>query len=150
MTEYRIETSLEGTGPSRATVHIVDKTPLDVAPPPKFGGPEGVWTPEDLLVSSVETCLMMTFSNLAERRGLPIESYSSRAVGILTKDSTGMRFTRFEIHPCVRVAGGPERVEQATTLLDLAHEKCMVARSLSAAVEVRPSVQAVEAPVSAS
>ena len=142
MTEYHVETFLEGTGPSRGVVRLEDKLPLEVAPPPEFGGPAGVWTPEDLLVSAVETCLMMTFSHLAQRRGLQVASYQSRAVGVLVKDASGMRFSRIEVYPELRVEGGDERVEQARDLLALAHEKCMVARSLAADVVLYPFVEA--------
>ena len=36
------------------------KPDLEVATPSEFGGPEGSWTPEDLLVASVNSCIMTT------------------------------------------------------------------------------------------
>ena len=34
---------------------------LTVATPPEFGGPESVWSPEELFVASVGSCLLSTF-----------------------------------------------------------------------------------------
>jgi organic hydroperoxide reductase OsmC/OhrA len=38
--------------------------------PPKFGGLEGRWTPEDLLLSAVASCYTTTFRALAEYSNL--------------------------------------------------------------------------------
>ena len=66
---------------------------LTVATPPEFGGPEGIWSPEELLVASVGSCLLSTFLYFAYRFEFPFESYSSRSTGTIEKTSQGLRFT---------------------------------------------------------
>ena len=38
---------------------------VDVGSPPEFKGQADVWAPEELLVGSVNTCMMLTFITLA-------------------------------------------------------------------------------------
>ena len=40
--------------------------------PPEFKGREGQWTPEHLLVASVNACFMLTFLAVAENSNLPL------------------------------------------------------------------------------
>ena len=40
-------------------------TKLDIAAPKEFDGPGDKWSPEDLLVASVASCLILTFRAIA-------------------------------------------------------------------------------------
>jgi len=64
-----------------------DNPELTVATPPEFGGPEGVWSPEELFVASVGSCLLSTFLYFAYRFGLAFGSYSSTSTGRMEKTS---------------------------------------------------------------
>jgi organic hydroperoxide reductase OsmC/OhrA len=57
------------------------KPDIQVSTPPEFKGHEGIWSPEDLFVASVNVCVMSTFLALAERAGLAFMSYESDAEG---------------------------------------------------------------------
>jgi organic hydroperoxide reductase OsmC/OhrA len=52
-----------------------DKPAIELSAPVEFGGKKGVWTPEDLLVASVNSCLLTTFSYYAKKRGFDFVSY---------------------------------------------------------------------------
>lgn len=142
MQEYRFETFFEQLGGSRGVVRLEGKQALEVAPPPEFGGLPDTWSPEDLFVSAVDSCLMMTFAFLARSRGLLVASYKSHAVGVLTKEKDGLRFTQVEVYPELTVEGGPDQVHLARELLHKAEGQCLVARSLSCPVKVFPFVEA--------
>lgn len=141
MREYRVETFFEQTGESRGTTTIKGKQALELAPPPEFHGPQGVWSPEDLFVSAVESCLMMTFAFNARSRGIKVESYKSRAVGVLVKEPEGIRFARVEVYPEVTIQGGPDQVALAREVMERSEGQCLVARSLSTPVKVFPFVE---------
>lgn len=56
---------------------------LQVAALPEFKEHEGIWSPEDLFVASVNVYVMSTFLALAEWAGVAFASYQSEAVGRL-------------------------------------------------------------------
>jgi len=62
-----------------------EKPDIEVASPPEFGGPGGTWSPEDLLVASVNACIMTTFLFFAKKDNIPVSFYESEAEEILEK-----------------------------------------------------------------
>ena len=96
-------TSLTWKDGKQGVLKISGKPELDVASPPEFGGPEGVWSPEDLFVAAAEACTMTTFLSMVIRRGIELESYESEAEGILETTDDGLRFTSITIKPRVKV-----------------------------------------------
>ena len=141
---YTYYTSLERHGDRSGTLRSPGKPEIGVSAPPEFKGEAGVWTPEDLFVASVEVCLMTTFSSLSARRGIAVTSYSSRAEGFLEFTDDGHRFTRIKIWPAIEVAREDQIIEAETAIHD-AHERCLIGKSMSSAVEINPTVR--QAPV---
>lgn len=80
-----------------------DNPDLNVATPPEFGGPSGVWSPEELLVASVESCLLSTFLYFVHRFELVFGAYSSKSTGTMEKTSRGLRFTSIDVSITVTV-----------------------------------------------
>jgi len=110
---------------------------LTVATPPEFGGPEGIWSPEELLVASVGSCLLSTFLYFAYRFELPFESYSSRSTGTIEKTSQGLRFTGMDVSIAVTVPDD-EAVERASSLRlkEKLEKYCPVSASLNCPVRL--------------
>ncbi len=81
-----------------------DNPHLTVAAPPEFGGPERTWSPEELLVASVGSCLLSTFLYFAYRFELGFESYSSTSTGTIEKTAQGLRFTHIDVLILVALA----------------------------------------------
>ena len=61
------------------------KPTIEVSTPPEFKGHEGMWTPEELFVASVNICIKTTFLHYAEKNGFKFLSYQSHAEGTLEK-----------------------------------------------------------------
>jgi organic hydroperoxide reductase OsmC/OhrA len=57
--------------------------------PPEFKGEPDIWAPEELLVGSLNTCIMLTFLTLAQAPGLPPFGYESEAEGGLLENVEG-------------------------------------------------------------
>ena len=140
-------TSLERQGNRSGILGSPGKPDVRVSAPPEFKGEAGVWTPEDLFVASVEVCLMTTFSALATRRGITVLGYRSRAEGLLEFTDDGHRFTRITIRPTIELDDARQISEAETTIQD-AHERCLIGKSMTSAVEIEPTIKVVGAPVS--
>jgi organic hydroperoxide reductase OsmC/OhrA len=115
------------------------KPPIKVSNPPEFKGKDGVWTPEDMFVASVEVCHMATFLAFARTRNLPVLSYESHSNGVLEYTDGDYRFTRIVIFPTINVADSSKESEVHLILRE-AQEHCLVANSIASIVEVNPTI----------
>lgn len=134
---YRYRTSVRWTGEKKGTMTVEGKPPVEVATPPEFKGHEGIWSPEDLFVASVNSCIMTTFLAFAEREGLGFEGFESEAEGLLEFVEGKLRFTRITVRPRVALRSGEER-EKAEEILRKAERNCLVSNSVQTAIELEP------------
>jgi organic hydroperoxide reductase OsmC/OhrA len=141
---FTYRTGVRWTGRRTGTLTSADKPDLPVASPPEFRGEAGVWTPEDLLVASLEACTLMTFVALAEKQKLPIVSWESESEGHLEPFGGRYRFVRVVLRPSI-VVGAAASVSAAEALLHEAHERCFVANSLRTEVLIEPVIRSQEA-----
>lgn len=104
MTHY-FRTSTHWVGRTDGMVSSECVGELPIAAPPAFGGHEGSWTPEAMLVAAAEACTMLTFLALAKARHISVRRYESTAEGTLENDSSGtLRFTAITIKPRIELA----------------------------------------------
>lgn len=137
---FTYRTSTEWLGGKAAQLSSFGKPILRVASPPEFRGEPNVWTPEDLIVAAVETCLLMTFTSIAAKRGIDFEAYYSEAVGLLYFTKEHYRFTRIEVKPTI-IVREEAQVEAALKAIEDAHKDCLIANSLSSEVVIDPEVR---------
>jgi organic hydroperoxide reductase OsmC/OhrA len=119
-----------------------EKPALTVATPPEFGGPGGVWSPEELFVAAVETCLMSTLLYFTDRFELPLRSYTSSSKGVVERTLEGLRFTGIDV--AIHIAFSSEEVADKASALHLRQklEKyCPVSASLDCPVRLTLEVQ---------
>jgi len=138
---YVYSTSLNWGGAGQGTQRSDSRPEIQIAPPPEFKGPEGVWSPEHLLVASLESCVLLTFLYLAGRRGVQLVSYESETEGTLELTPEGMQFTEFTVRPKVVIAPDGD-VSAARDALQDAAGTCLVHRSLKAQVHLELQVSA--------
>lgn len=141
---FTYHTSARWLGQRVAWLESDHKESFRIASPPEFRGEPGVWTPEDLFVASVETCFLLTFAGLVEKRKLPVQEFSSRSEGLLEFVEDGYEFTRVLIRPTVTVSDRTA-VPHVITALEDAKRGCLIARSMSAPVTIDPTVEVVPA-----
>jgi organic hydroperoxide reductase OsmC/OhrA len=120
------------------------RAPIAAGPPPQFGGPETVWSPEDLLAAAVLECLWTTFSAYARREGLGPHVFSGTATAVLERGTQAApvpAFSSIDLNVRVEVTAGDE--ERAERLLRTAEKSCIIANALRVPVTldttVRPS-----------
>ena len=110
---------------------------LIVATPPEIGGPEGMWSPEELLVASVESCLLSTFLYFADRFNIAFESYSSTSTGTMEKTAQGLRFTGIDVSIALIISDGDvAKNASALGLKEKLEKYCPVSTSLNCPVRL--------------
>lgn len=139
-TSFRYFTSVRWAGGRTGELASGGTKPsIRIASPPEFRGEPHVWTPEDLFVAAIDTCLLLTFVSQAERENLRFDSYEGQAEGLLKLDHGGFRFTQVTLRPRIEVEDAAE-VEAARRVVARAHETCLVARSVRCEVTVEPEI----------
>lgn len=137
MRTYEIPTCLQWRGDLRGRAEVEGKDPLFVGAPREFNGPQGMWTPEDLFVEALESCLMLTFVSLCSVEGIEILSYASTASGRLEKTPSGLAFGWVVITPVIQARTSEQHVLE---LIQRAHQLSMVRRSVSCEVAIYPEI----------
>ena len=115
------------------------KPDIKVATPPEFRGHEGFWTPEDLFVASVNTCIKTTFLHFAEKNNFEFTSYESDAEGILERVEKHFMFSEIKIRPKISVKS-EDQVKKAKELVTLSEKHCLISNSIKSKVDVRPEI----------
>jgi len=125
----------------RSGVAVSDATPqaIEFSAPPEFLGEAGVWTPEAFFVAAVVTCFVSTFSGMADLSKLRFASLDVDAEGKLDRDATGWKFTAITLRPDLKIMEERDR-DRASRILEKAERACLIARSISAAITLEPSI----------
>lgn len=121
-------------------IDIANKATLIGSADPAFRGDGTLHNPEDLFVSAIASCHMLTYLALCARRGVIVSAYEDRAEAVLTLDSTGGgRFESVSLHPVVTVARA-EDIDLAMRLHQAAHDHCFIGASCSTPIHCAPRV----------
>lgn len=136
---YVYKNSIEWTTERKGVIASETKHDIDVATPPEFKGHPGIWTPEDLFVASVNTCIMTTFLHNAERNNLDFVSYSSEAEGLLEIIDKQFMFSEITIRPIIAVRQEAD-INKARELVALSENNCLISNSIKSKVSVVPRV----------
>jgi organic hydroperoxide reductase OsmC/OhrA len=129
---HRYEVKLSWPGQGGATLEAAARRPIEGGAPSEFGGRDSWWSPEHLLLSALDLCLMTTFEALARKARLPVLGYVCQAEAILDRTETGLAFTALGLRVKVEVA--PADAERAPALLASAKKHCLVANALAVPV----------------
>src|ERR1700726_419495 len=105
---FRYKANTAWNSARRGTLSASGKPNIDVGSPPEFKGEPDIWAPEELLVGSLNTCMMLTFLTLAQARGLTPAGYESEAEGLLENVEGRYRITEITVRPRVTLKGEAE------------------------------------------
>jgi peroxiredoxin-like protein len=108
--------------------------------PPAFGGLDGRWTPEELLLCAIASCYTTTFRALAENSKFEYTDLQVEVESNISRVETGYSFTEVLIRANLMV---PRKADEprATKLLHKAQGLCLVSRALSVEQKFEPHVQ---------
>ena len=130
--EYEAFLEWVGAGPATATAGL--RPPIEVGPPPEFGGDAAHWSPEHLLLSALNGCLQATFAAITQAQHLPVKRYGSVARATLARADQGVGFTSFDLS--LTVVGDAEDEERLRAAVLLAKQRCFVAGALRLPVQL--------------
>ena len=106
--------------------------------PPEFDGTPDHWSPEHLLLSALNLCLMQTYLAIAEKSRVGVRSYRARAEGTVDKTDAGLAVTAVTVRMTLRV--DETDVAKADELVAKAKKYCIVSNSVKAAVTVAAEI----------
>jgi organic hydroperoxide reductase OsmC/OhrA len=115
----------------------VGRPSIVVGSPPEFKGEPDIWAPEELLVGSLNTCMMLTFLTLAHARGLTLLGYESEAEGLLENVEGKYYITEVTIRPRVTLKSEVQ-LEPARKTMEGVEAQCFIANSINARVTLVP------------
>lgn len=110
-------------------ISIEGKPVLNVSAAKAFKGDPELYNPEDLLLSSLVSCHMMSYLYVCSQNGIEVLNYSDNAEATLEVNPDGSgRFTEVRLNPKV-VIGNSDQIELALELHTKANQLCFIANS---------------------
>jgi organic hydroperoxide reductase OsmC/OhrA len=136
---HRYEVELVSGPSGHATLVATGLPSLSAAPPKEFDGPGDAWSPEHLLLASVETCFLFTFRAVARAAKLAFTAVDVRGEGVLARDGAVTRFVEIRLRPQIVLVNAADR-EAAIRAVARAERACLVSASLLTPVHVDPEI----------
>lgn len=105
-----------------------------------FHGDSDRWNPEELLVSALSQCHLLSYLHVAANHGVIVTSYTDVAIGTMeqTPDGGG-HFVSVTLRPVVTVSSR-EMADAAALLHAEASSKCFIAASVNFPVLHEPTI----------
>ncbi|MCO6148088.1 OsmC family protein [Flavobacterium sp. NRK1] len=111
------------------TISIEGKPDINVSAAKAFKGDPALYNPEDMLLSSLVSCHMMSYLYVCAQNGIEVLSYTDDAVATLAVQEDGSgHFIEVMLNPKVTIANA-ERKEEALELHKKANQLCFIANS---------------------
>lgn len=126
---YRIKAQAKSE--SYLDVNGENLPPMEVAAPIGFNGPGNIWSPEDLLMSSVASCTILSFKAIARASKLDWVSIECVSEGVLDRVDRKTQFTKITTKAKLTIFNEDDAAK-AEKLLHKAEETCLVSNSLTA------------------
>ena len=135
---FDYQNELEWSGELKGVFSPGDgKNNIKVAVPPEFGGHEGLVSPEDMFVGSMNACFMTTFLVFAKKSGVDLVSYKSSAIGYLEKVDGKNIFTKIVLKPQIKANAESDEV---MAIVERVKEYSIVLNSMKTDVEIEATI----------
>ncbi len=110
-------------------IKIEGKPALDVSAAKAFKGDPSLYNPEDLLLSSLVSCHMMSYLYVCSQNGIEVLEYTDNAEATLEvfPDGSG-RFVAVRLYPKVKISNS-DQIGLALDLHFKANQLCFIANS---------------------
>lgn len=120
-------------------IRIDGKPELAGSADPAFRGDAARHNPEDLLVSALSTCHMLSYLHMATVAGVVVTAYTDVAEGTMATEGDGGRFIEVVLHPVVTISAASDRA-RAEAAHETAHHACFIANSVNFPVRCEPRI----------
>ena len=137
---YFYETAIEWKGEKSGTLTGAGLPAVAAGAPPEFKGRDGQWSPEHLLVASLNSCYLLTLLAIAEFSKISLVSVSSTAKGKLEKIlGASFQITEIIVKPKVVLASANDAARMPR-LLEKAKDNCFISNSIKAVIKIEPEI----------
>ena len=131
-------TGNKGTGTSSYRAYdrnrdilIDNKVTIKGSADPTFHGDKTKHNPEDLLVTSLSACHMMSYLHVCVKNGITVTDYTDNATGIMKVNDDGSgHFVKVTLYPVVKITD-ESQIELANALHKEANKLCFIANSVN-------------------
>jgi peroxiredoxin-like protein len=115
-------------------------TAIHFTAPTEFGGMDGRWTPEELLLAAIAGCYTTTLRAIAGAARFDFTDLQVEARGTVRKAESGYQFSEIVVRPNLRIEAAEER-ERALDFLKRAERLCLVSRAIGTTIRFEPQVE---------
>jgi organic hydroperoxide reductase OsmC/OhrA len=133
------EVTLSGAPKGYVTLSTEGVPALRSAPPKDYDGPGDAWSPEHLLLASVESCFMFTFQAIAQASKFDFLSLELSGSGTVDREGGSTRFTDIVLRSRLTLPKGANP-ERARRMLEKGKNACLVTASLSAPIRLESEI----------
>ena len=134
------ETEVEWIGAKNLKLSGAKQPAIVAGAPPEFQGREENWSPEHLLVASLNSCYVLTLIAIAEFSKVGLVSCSSTATGKLEKlEGSGYQITEIIVKPKVVLASAGD-LARMPRILGKAKDNCFISNSIKSTIKIEPEV----------
>jgi organic hydroperoxide reductase OsmC/OhrA len=124
-------------------INIEGKPALNVSAAKAFKGDPKLYNPEDLMLSSLVSCHMMSYLYVCAQNDIEVLEYSDNAEATLEVNPDGSgRFVEVRLFPKVKISN-PDKIELALGLHKKANQLCFIANSCNFPVLHEASCEAI-------
>ncbi len=120
-------------------IRIEGKATLAGSSDPTFRGDASKHNPEDMLVTALSTCHMLSYLHQAVLAGVVVTAYTDSAEGSMETDEHGGRFTEVVLRPVVAISASSDAAK-AEAAHEPAHHACFIANSVNFPVRCEPRI----------
>lgn len=153
MGRHSYEVSIEwtgnrGTGTSgyrdygrQLVVRAAGKHDIAASADRTFHGDADRWNPEEMLLTALAQCHMLSYLHAAVRAGVVVTGYSDTPTGTMQEDGNGGgAFTDVLLRPIVTISDA-SMTDAADAAHELAHKLCFIANSVNFPVRFEAEIR---------
>ena len=136
---HHYEVNLTGGPSGYAELSTAGVPGLRTAPPVEYDGPGDAWSPEHLLLASVQSCFLFTLRAIARASRLEFVALELSATGTVDRKDGVTRFAEIVLCPKLTVVAGTNH-DRVLQILEKSEKNCLVSASLSTPLRLEPEI----------
>ena len=116
-------------GGKRATLSSKNNPQIKISTPPEFKGPEGYWSPEELFLASINSCIMTTFLYFVEKFSAYFLTYESSIEGEINFKGGKLLFKAITVRPDIQVPDKTQK-QKIAKVMEKSEKYCLISSSV--------------------
>ena len=138
--KFVFKTALKWIEGEKGNLYSSEKLQLQISTPPEFKGPGGYWSPEELFLASINSCIMTTFLYFAEKFSFSFLSYESEIEGEVTFEEGKLIFSSVKVNPLIKVESESDK-EKAKQAIEKSEKYCLISSSVKSKITIFAKVE---------